>query len=76
MHWSYIFFNVDVLPENIGPRINSKYPSLFTFAFTLLDADADADADADDEAFIFKLCMVDVAINEQVFDKSVLFIYI
>jgi hypothetical protein len=49
---------------------------LFTFAFTLLDADADADADADDEAFIFKLCMVDVAINEQVFDKSVLFIYI
>jgi hypothetical protein len=51
---------------------------LFTFAFTLLDADADADADADehDEAFIFELCMVGVAINEQVFDKSVLFIYI
>jgi hypothetical protein len=74
MHWSYIFFNVDVLPENIGPRINSKYPSLFTFAFTLLDVDADADEH--DEAFIFALCVVWVAINEQVFDKSVLFIYI
>jgi hypothetical protein len=49
---------------------------LFTFAFTLLDADADADADEHDEAFIFELCMVGVAINEQLFDKSVLFIYI
>ena len=26
MHWSYIFFSVDVFPENIGPRISSKYP--------------------------------------------------
>jgi hypothetical protein len=61
---------VDVLPENIGPRINSKYPSLSGFTLTLLDETAD------DEAFIFVLCILCSGIKEHVCDKSVLFIYI
>ena len=70
MHWSYIFLSVDVLPENIGPRINSKYPSLFGFTLTLLEEAAQEDA------FIFVLCILCSGIKECVCDKSVLFIYI
>jgi len=44
MHWSYIFFNVDVLPENIGPRINSKYPFFLEF-FIVCMVDSGVDSD-------------------------------
>jgi hypothetical protein len=38
---------VEVLPENIGPRINSRYPFFLDLSGNVADADAGADADAD-----------------------------
>jgi hypothetical protein len=38
---------VEVLPENMGPRINSRYPFFLDLSGNVVDVDADADADAD-----------------------------
>ena len=38
---------MEVLPENMGPRINSRYPFFLDLSDNVPDADADVDADAD-----------------------------
>ena len=85
MHWSYIFFNVDVFPENIGPRISSKYPSLSLFFFsiqldfisTVDNGDNDCGGDGEHgngDELICKFRAFICGINERMFNFSVLFI--
>jgi hypothetical protein len=38
---------VEVLPENMGPRINSRYPFFLDLSSNVADVDADADPGID-----------------------------
>jgi hypothetical protein len=43
---------VEVLPENMGPRINSRYPFFLDLSGNVADADADAHAGIDVDSVV------------------------